>query len=302
MKRIRRSLLYVPGNQPALVLAGGIFGADAVVFDLEDSVTVREKDAARILVRQALAVRSLITSGAPEIMVRINGLDTPFGLPDLEMIVPARPDSIRLPKAETRQQILDICALLAALEQKAGLPNGHIELVPILESVRGVANAREIANAHPRVTGLTLGAEDFTRDLGAARTREGTELAVARGHLVLAAKEAGIAALDTVFGAVNDLDGLAAECKLVRGLGFDGKSVIHPSQIPVVHEVFTPSAHEINHALRVRHAMREAERAGTGVVALDGRMIDAPVAKRAENVLAFAAALGLVPDEQEVRQ
>ena len=271
----------------------GVYGADVVVFDLEDSVALREKDAARALVAGALKQRELINPNDSEIMVRINGLDTPFARADLEAIVPARPHSLRLPKTISKETVLELVTLLEEIEKNHSL-DYEIEISPILETVAGVSNAKEIASAHRRVTALSFGAEDFTRDLGTKRTKEGTELAFARGAIVLAAKAAGIQALDTVFPDVMDINGLEVETKAIHQLGFDGKSVIHPRQIDVIHRVFCPSTEEIEQALAIEAALVEAEKKGLGVASLNGRMIDSPVAKKAKNVLVLARRLGLV--------
>lgn len=295
MKRLRRTLLYVPGNNPGLINNAGIYGADVIVFDLEDSVGVREKDAARALVAAALGQRELVNPGGAELMVRINGLDTPYWEDDLEAIVPAGVDSIRVPKIESSDGVMTVIARLEELERRHGGLT-PVEVSPILETVAGVARAADIASSHPRVTALSFGAEDFTRDLGTSRTKEGAELLHARGVILLAAKAAGVAAIDTVFPDVNDEAGLMAETTRTRGLGFDGKSVIHPRQIGVIHQVFRPSDADIEQALRITTALREAESRGLGVASLDGRMIDSPVARKAEATLALARRLGLAKE------
>ncbi len=297
MKKLRRTLLYIPGNNPAMLNNAGVYGADVIVFDLEDSVALREKDAARALVAGALSKPELINPNSAEVMVRINGLDTPFAKADLEAIVPARPHSLRLPKAISKDTVLELVKLLEEIEKSAGL-DYEIEISPILETVAGVSNAAEIAAAHPRVTALSFGAEDFTRDLGTSRTKEGSELRHARGAIVLAAKAAGIQAIDTVFPDVMDTDGLTKETKAVRQLGFDGKSIIHPRQIDTIHSIFRPSEEEIKQALAIEKALAEAEEKGLGVASLDGRMIDSPVAKKANNVLILARRLGLAEGDK----
>lgn len=297
MKRIRRSLLYIPGNNPALVRGAALYQPDVLVFDLEDSVALAEKDSARILVRNALQHIDLINPYECEVMVRINDPKTEFGHADLEMIVKEEIDSIRLPKAETEDDVKNLDNMLTTLEEKYGKDVGKIEIIPILESVKGVEHAEKIAACSERVTGLTLGAEDFTRDLGASRTKEGEELRYARGKIVLAAKYAGVHAIDTIFGDVNDEEGLVKETKYVKSVGFDGKSAIHPRQIGLIHQVFNPTQAEIEHALKVRIAAKEAEKKGSGVIALDGRMIDAPVLKRAEKILNIAERLDLIEAE-----
>lgn len=294
MRRLRRTLLYVPGNNPAMITNGGLFGADVLVFDLEDAVAPREKDAARCLVVEALGQPMLVNPHGAEVMVRINGLDTPFWEDDLRAIVAAGPDSIRLPKVEGAETVLAAAEALERFEKELGHEGAPIEISPILETAAGVARAGEIARAHPRVTALSFGAEDYTRDLGTSRSKEGTELLHARGCMLLAAKAAGVQALDTVFGDVNDLAGLERETRAGRQLGFDGKSVIHPRQVEVVHAIYRPSDEEVRRALAIEAALAEAESRGLGVASLDGRMIDAPVAKKAAGVLALARRLGLV--------
>ena len=291
--RPRRSLLYVPGNSAALVKGAGLFSPDVLVYDLEDAVALAEKDAARLLVREALQAAPLCNPHGCERMVRINGLETPFWADDLACVMPAGPDAIRLPKVESPEQVVQLAEALARAEKEHRLPRGRTQIVAILETVRGVARVEAIAAAHPRLTALTLGAEDFTRDLGTSRSRGGEELMHARGRLVLAARDAGLQAIDTVFSDVNDDEGLLAETRRVKQLGFDGKSVIHPRQIRLVHHVFDPSADEIEHAQRVVAAADKARREGAGVVALDGRMVDTPVVKKAERILRLAQRLGL---------
>jgi len=291
--RLRRTLLYIPGNNPAMLNNAGIFGADVIVLDLEDAVAPNEKDAARRLVAGALEQLAFLNPAGAEIMVRINGIDTPFARDDLEAIVPVAPNSIRLPKAQSKETVLEIAALLEKLEKAASI-DCPIEISPILETALGVSNAREIATAHPRVTALSFGAEDFTRDLGTSRSKAGTELAHARGAMVLAAKAADIQALDTVFADINDEEGLRAETAAIKQFGFDGKSVIHPRQIAPIHEIFNPTAEEIEMAQAIEAALAEAEKKGSGVASLNGRMIDAPVVKKARRILAFARRLELI--------
>ncbi len=292
--RLRRTSLYVPGNNPAFINSAGIFGADALVFDLEDSVAYKEKDSARILIKNALRNRIPLALTDCEIMIRINHLSTSFGRDDLEIMVAEKPDSIRYPKTESPEEIKELDEILKGLEEKNNIPIGTIKLIAILETVKGVSNAAIIAKSSKRLEGLTLGAEDFTRDLGTSRTKEGTELMYARGQIVLAAKNAGIQALDTVFSDIDDMEGLIKETKLIKQMGFDGKSVIHPNQIKPIHKIFTPTDKEITQAMRIREAIKEAEAKGSGVIALDGKMIDTPVVKKAEKILAYARALGLI--------
>ena len=295
-KTLRRSSLYVPGNNPAMLINAGIYGADVLVFDLEDAVPYSEKDAARILLRNAL---STLRYASAEVVVRINPLSTPFGREDLDVIVPRRPDAIRIPKCETARDVTDVDRVVGELEAASGVERGSIRFMPIIETALGAWNVMEIATASPRVTALNFGAEDYTADIGAIRTKEGSELADLRARMLLAARVAGVQALDSVYSDVEDDDGLYEEARRARILGFDGKSVIHPRQIPVVHRAFTPSEKEIAAALRVERGLAEGKAKGIGVVVVDGKMVDAPVVKRAEKVLELARAAGVLPEEEE---
>ncbi|SNS59441.1 citrate lyase subunit beta / citryl-CoA lyase [Anaerovirgula multivorans] len=290
MLKLRRTMMYVPGNNPSMVKDAHIFGADTVMFDLEDSVSINEKDAARFLVYNAL--KRIDYEGA-EIAVRINGLDTPFGLQDLEAIVRAKPDIIRLPKTETPQDVIEVEKVIAEIEGKIGIEVGTIKMMAAVESALGILNAREIAAASSRLVGIAIGAEDFVTDMKTTRSLDGVELLAARSQLLFAARAAGIYALDTVFSDVNDEDGFANEVKLIKQLGFDGKSVINPRQIDVVHDIYTPTDKEIEKSIRVITASEEALKKGSGVVSLDGKMIDKPIIERAQRVLTLAAAAGV---------
>ncbi|MDD3515636.1 MAG: aldolase/citrate lyase family protein [Synergistaceae bacterium] len=294
-RRLRRTSLYIPGTNPGMLANAEVYGADSVILDLEDGVPVSEKDAARILVRNAL---QHIPYRRAEVTVRVNALSTPFGRDDFREIIPLAPDAVRLPKCESADDVREADAMMTDLELKNGIEPGTVGIIAITESARGGRNLSEIAAASPRLIALNYGAEDYTADIGAVRTKEGRELDDIRAKVIVAARIAGVQALDSVFGDVNDLDGLYAEALRVRLLGFDGKSVIHPRQIPVVHRAFTPSDQEVGFARRVMAAFREASSRGAGVIALDGRMIDAPVVARAEKILALAEAAGCLPGER----
>lgn len=287
LEQLRRTALYIPGNDPSMILNAGIYGSDSVVLDLEDAVSVNEKDAARILVRNSLEV---VNFRGAEVIVRINALSTPYGEEDLESVVCKGLDAIRLPKCESAEDVLNVSSILDTLEELKGLPKGKIKIMPLIETALGSYNAVEIACSGTRVSAINFGGEDYTADIVAQRTREGTELLDIRMKILLAARIAHIDALDTVFGNVNDEDGLVAETRLIKQLGFDGKSIIHPRQIKPVHSVFNPTEKEIAKATRIIQAIEEAEKHKSGVVALDGRMIDAPVVARARRILAFAEA------------
>ena len=284
MQRLRRSMMFIPGNNPGMLINADIYGADTLILDVEDSVAITEKDAARHLVRQAL----LHVPYTREVAVRINHIQTPYGYKDLEMLLSAKPDMIRLPKAECADDILEVDAIIAKAEKENGFTPGSIRLMAAIETAKGILNAYEIASASPRMEALAIGGEDFLADLKTSRTPHGGEFLVARGQIVLAARAAGIQAIDTVFANVDDTEGFQRETTQIYELGFDGKSVIHPKQIALVHEIFTPTAQQIDKAERILAAYEDALAKKSGVIALDGKMIDAPVVARAQRVLAYA--------------
>jgi citrate lyase subunit beta / citryl-CoA lyase len=294
--RLRRTMLFVPGNNPALVKDAHIYGSDSVIFDLEDSVAPSEKDAARLLVFSALKT---IDYGTIEKVVRINGLDTPWVRGDVEAMVRAGAEVLRIPKTESAEDVRAVEALAAAAERAAGRPEGSTRLMAALESPLAIINAHAIATASKRLVGIALSAEDFVTSLRTSRSADGVELFEARGRIVIAARAAGIMALDTVFTDLADQEGFLREVRLVKQLGFDGKSVINPAQIPVVHAVFAPTAEDLRRARRVVAAAREAEARGLGVISLDGRMVDRPIVERAQRIVELAAASGIRPAGEE---
>ncbi|AZO94857.1 citrate (pro-3S)-lyase subunit beta [Halocella sp. SP3-1] len=287
MHSLRRTMLYVPGNNPGMILNVHIYGADSIMFDLEDSVSLNEKDSARFLVYNALKTFDYRNT---ETVVRVNGLNTPFGKEDLEAIVRAKPDIIRLPKTEKAEDVQEVDYLVTEIENKIGLESGSIKLMAAVESALGVINASQIATASARLLGIALGAEDFVTDLKTTRSMDGIELLTARSQILFAARAAGINALDTVFSDVNDEEGLINEVKLIKQLGFDGKSIINPRQIEPVHKIFTPTTEEIEKATRVLGAIKEAEKKGSGVISLDGKMVDKPIVDRARRTIDLANA------------
>lgn len=289
---IRRSLLFVPGNNPGMLQNGGVFGADAVILDLEDAVAPQEKDAARILVAHALRN---VNYGSSEVVIRINPLDTPMAIDDIKAIVPCRPGALLLPKVQQADDIKKLADLIEEYEQPGQQPVGIIALI---ETPRGLVEAYHIATAHRRVTALAFGAEDYTAALGAQRTKEGAEILTARSLVANAAAAAGIDAIDTPFTDVNDEQSLAADTSLAKKIGFKGKLVINPRQVDIIHRVFNPSSDEIDWAERVIQAIRQAEADGSGVTAVDGKMIDAPIVNRAERILHLAVLLGLRKGEE----
>ncbi len=285
--KIRRTRLYIPGNNPAMIRNAPLFGADQVIFDLEDGVAINQKDSARILVRNAL---KSLNFGETEVTVRINPLGTEFFEDDLKEIIPTKPYAIVLPKAETHKQILQICDKIAAFEERNGMPIGTIKLAPIIESALGVLQAEQIALASDRIVGISPGGEDLTADLGAERTIEGEELLYIRSKLLLAARGAGVQVYDTVYTNVRDNVGLLLQTKKIIRLGYDGKACIHPSQIELIHKSFMPTEAQIERAERIIGAYKIAQEQGVGVICVDNKMIDVPVVKRSERILKRAEA------------
>ncbi len=271
-----------------------LYGADSVMFDLEDAVSLNEKDSARTLVHFALKT---FDYSAIETVVRINGLDT-VGALDIEAMVLAGVNVIRLPKTETAQDIIDVAAVITQVEEENDLPVGTTKMMAAIESAEGVLNARDIATASERLIGIALGAEDYVTNMKTRRYPDGQELLFARSMILHAARAAGIAAIDTVFSDINDTDGFIAETTRIKQLGFDGKSVINPRQIPLVNGIYAPSKAEIQQAKEVIWAIREAESKGSGVISLNGKMVDKPIVERAERVIALAKAAKLITEEE----
>ena len=294
--RLRRSMMFVPGNNPGMIKDAGIFGADCIMFDLEDSVAMTEKDTARFLVYNALTT---LDYGNIEKVVRINDLSSGLGIEDLEAIVRAKPDVIRLPKTENAQDVIDCEAEIERIEREAGIPVGTTGMMAAIETAGGVLNAYEIAHSSKRLIGSALGAEDYVTDLKTTRSDDGTELFFARGMILNAARSAGIDALDTVYSDVNNEEGFIREATMIKKMGFSGKSIINPRQIAPLHEIFMPREKDLIKARAVMEAIREANERGSGVASLNGKMIDRPVVIRARYLLELA---GENPDGEEETQ
>jgi citrate lyase subunit beta/citryl-CoA lyase len=286
--RLRRSRLYLPGREPKYFINAGLHAPDAVILDLEDSVHPAEKDAARILTRNALRA---VDFGAAERMVRINPL--PLGLTDIEEVVCEGPDVILIPKVESPDQVVEVEQKTDAILEGCGITR-PIWLMPILESALGVENAVAIAAASAQVVALTIGLEDYTADLGVMKTTQGTESLYARSRLVNAAHAARVQAIDSVYSDVADMDGLKRWGEASRALGFEGMGCIHPLQIAVIHEAFAPTPAEIEKALKIVAAYKEAHQKGLAVVSLGSKMIDPPVVHRALKLVEQARAMGLI--------
>jgi len=285
MEKLRRTMLYVPGNNPAMIKDIYIYQPDSIMFDLEDSISLAEKDSARFLVSEALTNVDYL---GIETVVRVNGLDTEFGLADLECIVKAQPDVIRLPKAETREDIIEMEEIIARIELENNIPIGKTKMFAAIESAKGVLNAYSIATSSKRLVGIALGAEDYVTNLRTNRSPEGIELLFARGQILNAARAANISAIDTIYSDVENEDGFKREVEHIKQLGFDGKSIINPRQIDIVHEIYAPKPKEIEYALQVIAAIKQAKKENSGVISLDGKMIDKPIVERAERALQLA--------------
>lgn len=292
---MRRSMLFLPGNTPNMLINGSCLGADAVIFDLEDAVSPSEKDAARILVRNTM--RYIDFRGC-EIIVRINSIDTPYWKRDIDQILPQRPGLIMLPKTGTAQDVLEADAYISQVEANLGMEPNAVGLMPLLETALGVENAFSIASASRRVRALFLGAEDLTADLRCKRTKEGREIEYARTRLVVAARAAGVDVYDTPFTDVNDDEGIRKDAALAKALGFTGKASISPRHVEVINQVFSPTQKDVDYAYEVMDAIALAKEQGRGAIALHGKMIDAPIVARAQQTIDMAQALGMGRREQ----
>jgi citrate lyase subunit beta/citryl-CoA lyase len=281
----RRTMLYIPGNNPAMIQQGGIYGADSVLLDLEDSVALNQKDSARILVRNMIKAIDFYDT---EICVRINHLSTPFGIADLEEIVPLQPSAIRYPKTESAEEMVNLLRIIEEIENHHGLPHNVMTIHAMIETAMGVQNVFEIASKFPRIDAIAVGGQDLTADMNILYSPDGAGIDFARKRIVMAAKAGHIDILDTVFPDVNDEEGLRRETEYAKKIGFTGKAVINPRQIDIIHEVFAPTEEEIRKAYRIVKEFRANAAAGIGVFAIDGKMIDAPVVHRAEYILKLA--------------
>ncbi len=278
-------MLYIPGNNPAMLQQGGIYGSDSLLLDLEDAVALNQKDAARILVRNVLKSINFYNT---EVCVRVNHLDTPFGLEDLEEIVPLQPDAIRYPKTETVEELAKLIQIIEAIEDKHNLPHDKMTIHAMIETALGVQNVFEIAKFSKRVDAITIGGQDLTADMNIKSTKDGSGIDLARKMIVMAAKANKIDAIDTVFVDINDEEGLRNETEYAKQIGFTGKAVINPRQIDIIHDVYMPTDEEIRKAYRIMKEFKKNKKAGIGVFAIDGKMIDAPIMTRATQVLELA--------------
>ena len=282
MIKLRRSMLFVPGANAAMLSNTFIYKPDSIMFDLEDAVALREKDTARMLVFQALQHPMYQDI---ETVVRVNPLNSEFGVDDLNAVVRGGANVVRLPKTDSANDIIEMEKVIEEIEKSCGREVGSTGMLAAIESAQGINNAVEIAHSSKRLIGIALGAEDYVRDLRTNRSAEGIELLFARCSLLQAARSAGIMAFDTVYSDANNVEGFLNEAALIKQLGFDGKSLINPRQIDLLHNLYSPTKKEADYAQQVVEAAKEAERNGLGVVSLNGKMIDIPIIERARLTL-----------------
>ena len=287
---MRRSMLFIPGNTPNLLINSPYLGADAVIYDLEDAVSPAEKDSARILVRNTLRSVDL---GGRETIVRINAIDTEYWKKDIDAVAPQRPSILMVPKSSRAEDIQAVDDYVTRVEERLGAPQHAIRLMPLIETALGVENALSIAAASPRVAALFLGAEDLTADLRCQRTKEGREIEYARTRLVVAARAANVDVYDTPFTDVNDDEGIWEDARVAKSLGFTGKASISPRHIQAINAVFSPTQAEVDYAYEVMDAIRAAREQGKGAIALRGKMIDAPIVARAQQTIDMAREIGM---------
>ena len=285
----RRSMLFMPGNNPGMLVSADILGADSIIYDLEDAVSLDEKDSARTLVRNALSFLKFTHS---EITVRINPIDSPYWEKDLEAIIPVLPNGIVIPKASVdavhsvEQKINEI--------KKAHNITKNFSFLMLVESARGIMDVNSIAKASSLIQGLLLGGEDYSVDMGIQRTRLSKELEYARFSLTTAAHAYGLDSLDTPFTDVEDFEGLRLDTAFSKSIGFSGRLVINPRQVEEIHKIFSPSSAEIERAEAILQAAEEAKQKGLGVFSFKGKMVDLPVIKRAQALYDSAKNWGLI--------
>ena len=288
--RLRRSMMFLSAQKPGLLKDAYIYGADSVIFDLEDAVAENQKDAARFSLYHTL---KKVDYGTTERVVRINATDTPHWKEDVRVCVAGGADAIRIAKCESAKDVRDVEAAVEAAETEFGVTPGRTLLMAALESPMGVLNALEICQSSPRLFGIALSGGDYRRTMHTKYYPSGNELFAARGNIVIAARAAGVQCFDTVFTDFNDMEGFRKETILIKEMGFDGKSIVTPKQIAIVHEIFAPTAKEIAAAEQVVMSIRENAEKGVGIFKIDGKMLDIAFIEGAQRTLALAKAAGL---------
>lgn len=299
--KLRRSMLFVPATKPGTMRDAYVYKPDSVMFDLEDSVAITEKDSARILLFNMLKkFGSFYKEMGIETVVRINALDTEFGVEDLEAVVRAGIEVIRIPKTDSPEDVKEVEAHIERIEKEAGIPVGTTKMMVAIESPLGALNALAIAKSSSRLIGMAIGGEDYVTNLKTTRSPDGIEMLMGRAMVVMAARSAGIAALDSVYSDIDNHEGFIKEATMIKQMGFDGKSLIHPTQIELIHDVYTPDEKSLQKSIKIMKATEEALKEGKGVFTVDGKMIDKPIIERAQHVLNLAKASGLRWEEEEV--
>lgn len=283
-----RSLLFVPGNRPDMLEKAKNFQADVLVPDMEDSVPVAEKANARKIVAAALPG---LAGAGKALFPRPNALNTGLLADDLAAVIGPHIEGVTVGKVSSAWEVRQIVSIVEPLEKKTGLPAGHVKIIPWIETAKAIVNAYEICAASPRVIAVAFGGEDFTNDMEIHRSDEGSELVYPRNVIAVAAKAAGVIALDTPYVNFRDPEGHKRDILVARRMGFRGKFAIHPSQVSDINALFAPSPEEVEQARRIVAAFQEAEAAGKGSTSVDGKMIDAPVVKRAQALLAQSEAI-----------
>lgn len=292
--RLRRTMMFLNCQKPGLIKDPYIYGPDSILLDLEDAVAEREKDAARYSLYHAL--REIDYRGV-ERVVRINGLDTGLWEEDIRCSVAGGCDAIRIPKTETAQDVRRVEAAVAAAEREFGAEEGRTLIMAALESARGVLNALEICTSSQRLFGIALSGGDYTKDLQTTISGTGVELMGARQHMIIAARAAGVQCFDTVWTDLDDMEGFRREVETIRAMGFDGKSIVNPRQIPVVHDIYTPKEKDILVAEKIVREIDRKRAQGIGVFTVDGKMIDIAFYDGAKRTLALARASGVYKGE-----
>ena len=293
-KRLRRSMMFLNAQKPSLIKDSYLYGADSLMLDLEDAVAVTAKDTARFSLYQAL--KNVDYRGC-ERVVRINGLDTEYWKEDIRCAVAGGADVLRIPKTEDAKMVKAVEDAVLAAEREFKRPEDSTLLMAALESAKGVMNAYEVCTSSERMIGIALSGGDYTKDLQTKITGTGVELMGARQHMIIAARAAGVQCFDTVWTDLDNLEGFRKEVMLIKDMGFDGKSIINPRQIPIVHEVFTPSMKEIVFSEKVIREIDSKRKEGIGVFTVDGKMIDIAFYDGAQRVIALAKASGVYKGE-----
>ena len=294
LHRLRRTMMFLNAQKPGLIKDPYIYKPDSIMLDLEDAVAEKEKDAARFSLYHALQE---IDYHGVERVVRINGLDSPYWKEDIRCAVAGGCDAIRIPKTESAQDVKAVETEVENAEKEFGIPEGRTLIMAALESARGIMKALDICEASERLFGIALSGGDYTKDLQTHITGTGVELMGARQNMVIAARAAGVQCFDTVYTDLDDMDGFKKDVETIHLMGFDGKSIINPRQIEVVHEIFTPSQKDIIFAEKVVKEIDDKKAKGIGVFTVDGKMIDIAFYDGAKRTIELAKASGVYKGE-----